>query len=102
MVGWEATGVDVVVCLVGSTVVEIDLWGVVSVKWIVESLCGILVSFRLFNCGSMSPVILLEHLFVNDFIVVSLSLDHSSLWFEIWSSVILVLQMIFWHVCVTI
>ena len=102
VVGWESTGLDVIVGLWSSASVKVKLWGAIRVKWVVESLGCILVSLRLFDSSSMSPVILLEHLFVDDLIVVILSLDHSSLWLEIWSGVMLVLQMIFWHIGVGI
>jgi len=100
IVGWESSSVDVIVCLWSSTSVQVKLWGAVGIEWVEESLGGVLVSLRLFNRGGVAPVILLEHLLVDDIIIIVLSLDHSSLWFEIWSGIVLILKMICWHVVV--
>ena len=102
VVGWESTSLNIIVSLWSSASVKVELWSAIRVKWVVESLGCVLVSLRLFDSSSMSPVVLLKHLFVDDLIVVILSLDHSSLWLKIWSGVMLVLQMIFWHIGVSI
>lgn len=102
MVSWESPSADVIVSLRSSSIVQVQFWAIIGVQWVIESLRWFLISFRLFNSGGMSPVVLFKHLLVYHIIVISLTFDHGSLWFEIWSGVILILLMVGWHEIIAI